>query len=200
MIAQALHEHLEPYAEAVAAGEEEAPADGMPAIERPGAVIWSLVPSLRRAQVMIKRSAGILLLLSSAFVVGPAGAQLRPADSAAVIKAVEQFHAALEAWDTIQVKGMLAPGAVVLSRGGSRLLRGEGLEPTIRWERAVKRVTVERTAQVRGYAAYVNTVSRIESRAAGGAIQGNEAETIVLSRLGNVWFIEVFHSSVGSDQ
>ena len=149
---------------------------------------------------MIKRSAGILSLLSSAVLVASAGAQLRPADSVAVIKAVEQFHAAMEAWDTVSLKGMLAPGAVVLSRGGSRSLRGEGMEPAIRWERAVKRATVERTAQVRGHAAYVYAVSRIESRAAGGAIQGNEAESVVLSRLGNVWFIEVFHTSVGSDQ
>ena len=129
----------------------------------------------------------------------PAAAQLRTGDSVAVIRTVERWHAALEARDTVALRGMLAPGAVLVSRGRSRPFPGEALAGEIRWERAISRTIVSRTARVLGIAAYVNTVSKMEARANPAAISGNDAETIVLSRLGNVWFIEMVHSSVGQD-
>lgn len=129
---------------------------------------------------------------------GPVSAQLHPGDSVAVIETVRRFHAALEAGDTAALLGMLAPGAVVLKRGETAPLRGPTLEAEIRWTRAMARTIVGRTARVLGWGAYVYTTAKVEAKANPTLIQGTEVESIVLSRLGRTWFIELIHSSLGS--
>ncbi|HJQ57269.1 MAG TPA: hypothetical protein VJ890_10205 [Vineibacter sp.] len=54
-IAQALFEHYQPYAESVAAGEEQPPADGMPKIDRPDEV-W---PHVAIQYVSVKPLQGV---------------------------------------------------------------------------------------------------------------------------------------------
>ncbi|HEY9227342.1 MAG TPA: hypothetical protein VIP11_11880 [Gemmatimonadaceae bacterium] len=55
-IQRALFEHYEPYAESVAAGEDEAPSSGMPAIDRPEGV-W---PHTNAEYVLIAPLDGLL--------------------------------------------------------------------------------------------------------------------------------------------
>ncbi len=140
-----------------------------------------------------------LPLLLCATIAGPVTAQLRPADSLAVVQTVARFHAALESGDTLVLRGLLAPAAVVLKRGEASRLQGEGLQAEIRWARAITRRTTQVTARVLGWAAYVYTAAQVEAKANPAALQGTEVESVVLSRLGQTWFIELVHSSLGSN-
>lgn len=139
-----------------------------------------------------------LPLLLSVVIPATAIAQLQPGDSLAVVQAVARYHAALESGDTVVIKGMLAPGAVVLKRGEATRLQGEVLQAEIRWARAVNRRPTQVSARVLGWGAYVYSAALVEAKANPAALQGTEVESVVLSRLGRTWFIELVHSSLGS--
>lgn len=141
------------------------------------------------------RSLSLVLCVA---ITAPASAQLHPEDSVAVVEAVARFHAALEAGDTLVLRGLLAPGAVVIKRGEVTPLKGEGLQAEIRWARAITRGPARISARVMGWGAYVYSAARVEARANPGLIHGTEVESVVLSRLGRGWFIELIHSSLGS--
>jgi hypothetical protein len=137
------------------------------------------------------------LLLCTAMTT-PVTAQLHPEDSLAVIQTVARFHAALESGDTLALRGLLAPGAVVLKRGEATRLQGDALQAEIRWARAITRGPTQVVARVLGWGAFVYSAARVEAKANPAAIQGTEVESVVLSRLGRTWFIELVHSSLGS--
>ncbi|NOT08407.1 MAG: hypothetical protein HOP28_09400 [Gemmatimonadales bacterium] len=140
----------------------------------------------------------LLPLLLCAAITARASAQLHPEDSLAVVQTVTRFHAALEVGDTTVLRGMLAPGAVILKRGEVTPLRGDGLQAEIRWARAVKRGPAQITARVLGWGAFVYSSASVEAKANPALIQGTEVESVVLSRLGRTWFIELIHTSLGS--
>ena len=116
----------------------------------------------------------------------------------AVIRTVQRFHAALEAGDSGAVRGMLAPGAVVLERGEIERLAGAKLAGQVRIARAMNRTSLQMTARTLGWAAYVYSTARVEARGRPDLINGTEVESAVLSRLGDTWFIEMVHTSFGS--
>lgn len=140
----------------------------------------------------------LLALLTPLLVATPAAAQLNLGDTKAVTDLVAKYHAALEAGDTTAVKAMLAPGAIVISRGEVHTFGMAQILGNVRWERAIKRDSVQRTARVTSWSAYVITMSKIASRSNPELLSGTEAESIVLTRLMQTWFIEVVHTSLGS--
>jgi hypothetical protein len=127
----------------------------------------------------------------------PLSAQLRIGDSAAVVSTVRRFHAALDAGDTVALRGLLAPGARVVTRGEVRQLGGEALDSEIRWERAINRDSTQLSVRVLGWAAYVLASAKVSAKANPALISGVEVRSYVLSRLGEAWFIELIHGSVG---
>lgn|GEM_PF-3670031 len=143
----------------------------------------------------MSRALPVLLCVT---IAAPVAAQLRPADSLAVVQTVARFHAALESGDTLALRGLLAPGAVVLKRGEASRLQGDALQAEIRWARAITRRPIQVTVRVLGWAAFVYSAAQVEASANPAAIQGTEVESVVLSRLGQTWFIDLVHSSLGS--
>ena len=140
----------------------------------------------------------VLPLIVSLCLVTPAAAQLRAGDSLAVTAVVRRYHAALEAGDTAAAKSMLAPGARVLERGSVRRLEGETLRGQIRVAQAMSRTKTAMAARVLGWAAYVYSTSDVEARSRPDLFSGVEVESVVLSRLGDTWFIEIVHTSNGN--
>lgn len=128
----------------------------------------------------------------------PVAAQLRTGDSLAVTSLVRRYHAALEAGDTTALKSMLFPGARVLERGSVRRLEGETLRGQIRVAQAMSRTKTMMAARVLGWAAYVYSSSDVEARSRPDLFSGYEVESVVLSRLGDTWFIELVHTSNGN--
>ncbi len=133
-----------------------------------------------------------LSLVLCVAITAPASAQLHPEDSLAVVQTVARFR------DTTALFGMLARGAVILKRGEATPLSGEGLQAEIRWARATTRGPAKVTARVFGWGAYVYSSTTVEAKANADLIRGIEVESVVLSRLGRTWFIELIHSSLGS--
>lgn len=128
----------------------------------------------------------------------PTRAQLRTGDSLAVVATIRKYNAALAVGDTATVKGLLAPGALLFSRGGRAALDTAMIAAEIRWAGAVER-SQESPVHVRvmGWAAYAYQGAMIRARGAPDLISGRQIYLYVLSRLGESWFIEAIHSSTG---
>ena len=149
------------------------------------------------------------LLVTVAACVAAAGAadaveaQVRPAqtpavDSAAVVRTVERFHAALAAGDSVAATALLDTGVVVLESGGLET-RSEYLQhhlpADIAFARAVGSTREVRAVTLRGNAAWVVATSRTTGTFEGRAIDSEGAELMVLTRTGDVWRIAAIHWS-----
>jgi hypothetical protein len=141
---------------------------------------------------------GFAAVLLAAMPVAAASAQTRSADSLAVVQVVVRFHEALAAGDTATLRGMLAPGAVLLSRGTLSVLSTDRLAAEIRWARAINRKAMPVLVRINGSAAFAIHGAQIEARAAADLINGTEIELIVLGRAATGWLIEAIHHSTGS--
>ena len=144
--------------------------------------------------------AAALLGLAAVAAATPAAAQLHPEDSSAVIAAVHRYHAALAATDSVALRGMLMGRAVLVRRGTVEPLRGEVLASEARWARAVERTITSIEARTFSQGAVVYLTSTIKARANPALLNGTEAISVVFSRLGRTWFIELIHTSLGQTE
>lgn len=135
---------------------------------------------------------GVCLLAS------PLSAQATRADSSAVVTAVEQFHAALSARDSVTAVSLLASDVMVLESGviesradyvGHHLAADMKAGPGAKRTRAVLRVTLL------GDAAYVVTRTTTPATNADGSNRSEMAELMVLSRTASRWTIRAVHWS-----
>jgi ketosteroid isomerase-like protein len=141
----------------------------------------------------------LVSLLMVTFVPWQIGrAQINTQDSAAVVRAVDRFHVALVAKDSVDAMALLAPEAVVLE-GGHLETRSEyasgHLSADMEFLSGMKRQIVTRTIRIEGDLAWVSTTSHMAGEYYGKSIETNGAELMVLSRLNNGWLIEAIHWS-----
>lgn len=142
-----------------------------------------------------------LLVLVFGTLPATSAAQLRAGDSLAVVRTLERFHAALRADDTVAVRGMLGPGAVILDGGKIRRMRddqSEYLAALGRWERALAKQPGPIGVQVLGVTAWALSITMVSAAGAPALIQGQISELAVLTRLGDTWFVNAIMWSTAS--
>ena len=139
-------------------------------------------------------------------VLGAAGAveaqvraqQTTASDSAAAVRTVERFHAALAAGDSASAAALLDTGVVVLESGDletrSDYLRHH-LPADIVFARAVGGTRAVRQVKVSGDAAWVVSTSRATGIFEGRAVDSDGAELMLLTRSGAGWRIAAIHWS-----
>ena len=137
-----------------------------------------------------------LLMASAAAAPEPGHAQAP--DSAAVVAAVDAYHAALESGDTAAVRSLLTDDAIVQEGGGietrteyfsHHLSADMAFAAAAPGERSVERVTV------RGDVAWVASSSERSGTYRDRAIDMRGAELMVLRRVDGKWRIAVIHWS-----
>ena len=130
-------------------------------------------------------------------------AQVRPAqstaaDSAAVVRSVERFHAALAAGDSVSAMALLDTGVMVLESGDlesrSDYLRHH-LPADMAFARAVSSSRDVRRVTISGNAAWVIATSRTTGAFEGRAVDSEGAELMVLTRTAEGWRIAAIHWS-----
>ena len=121
-----------------------------------------------------------------------------PADSAAVIAAVERYHRALAEGDTAAALSLLANDAMVLESGevepGDEY-RSHHLPADIQFARAVPSVRRPVRVVLRGDVAWAISTSRTRGEYRGRSIDSQGAELMVLTREGSGWMIRAIHWS-----
>lgn len=126
------------------------------------------------------------------------GASTGNPDSAAVVAAVDAYHAALSAGDSSAVERLLAPGAVILESGGvetrSEYLGGH-LRGDIAFAQGVPRERGPITVRMRGDVAWASSVSVTQGEYRGREINSASAELMVLERTATGWKIAAIHWS-----
>ena len=130
-------------------------------------------------------------------VAGASGGAPR-SDSAAVVTALNQFHAALAGGDTAAALRLLAPDAVVLESGGSETLaeyRAHHLPVDIAFARGVASARTLLRVTVAGEAAWVASTSTARGEFRGRTINSSGAELATLRRTSQGWQITAIHWS-----
>lgn len=121
-----------------------------------------------------------------------------PADSAAVVAAVERFSNALAGGDSATALSLLADDAVILESGAveSRSeYRAHHLPADMAFAAAVRSTNGPMTVTVRGDVAWVSSSSTAQGQFRGRAIDSASAELMVLSREPDGWKIRAIHWS-----
>lgn len=120
------------------------------------------------------------------------------ADSAAVVAAVEGYHRALAAGDSVAALALLAPGVVILESGGAETLaeyRSHHLPGDIAFARASRTTRSPLRVVVRGDAAWATSTSTVVGSYRGRAVNSAGAELMVLMRDDGGWKIAAIHWS-----
>ncbi|MBA3888995.1 MAG: DUF4198 domain-containing protein [Gemmatimonadaceae bacterium] len=122
-----------------------------------------------------------------------------PSDSAGALRAVEQYHRALQAGDSAAALMLLAPDVMILESGGVETrseYRGHHLPGDIAFARAVPSVRTVRQVVVHGATAWVTSTSVTQGTYNGRAINSQGAELIVLTQdAEGRWLIRAIHWS-----
>ena len=145
----------------------------------------------------------VTLVAFSASAVGTSrlGAQAPPSgasDSALVVAAVERFHQALAAGDSVAALALLAPDVVVLESGDLETLadyRAHHLPADIAFARAVPSTRTLIRAVMQGDAAWVTSTSSTRGTYRDRPIDSAGAELVVLAREPGGWRIRAVHWS-----
>ncbi|MDQ3516020.1 MAG: amidohydrolase family protein [Gemmatimonadota bacterium] len=119
-------------------------------------------------------------------------------DSAAVVAAVEGFHAALAAGDSTAALSFLDDGVVVLESGGVETreeYRSHHLASDIAFARAVPGTRSPMRVRIAGDAAWASSTSVTQGTFNGRAINSAGAELMVLRRTTAGWKISAIHWS-----
>jgi ketosteroid isomerase-like protein len=120
------------------------------------------------------------------------------ADSAAVVRTVSRFHAALEAGDTATVKTLIAPDLQVLE-GGEVESRAQyfahHLAADIEFARAVRSERTVVSYVSEGNVAWLTSTSTASGKFNGRDINSVGAELMILSRTPEGWKIRAVHWS-----
>jgi ketosteroid isomerase-like protein len=119
-------------------------------------------------------------------------------DSAAVVRVIHQFHAALEAADSAVVLRLLNDDAVILESGGvetKQEYRSHHLPSDIAFASALPRQTGPITVTVRGGVAWASSTSVARGRCRDRDVNSQTAELVVLQRHDDGWTISAIHWS-----
>lgn len=139
--------------------------------------------------------AAVLLALG---VAADAAAQVSASDSAAVVRVVERFHAALVAGDSVTVLGLLDPGAVILESGGLET-KTEYADHHMPADMAFAAAVPARSGPMRlyidGETAWVASTAERRGEFRGRPIDMSGAELMVLERKPAGWRIVAIHWS-----
>lgn len=120
------------------------------------------------------------------------------ADSLAVARTVEAFHAALAAGDSARVLALLAPDVTILEAGGRESLadyRHHHLPADIGFARAVATTRGPLSVRVVADIAWVDGTSESVGTFEGRSVSSLGAELVVLARTPNGWLIRAIHWS-----
>ncbi len=139
-------------------------------------------------------AAALVLALSA----GALGAQVPRADSVAAVAAVEQFHAALAAADSVRAVALLTDDVLIIESGNIQT-RSEYLSGHLgadmkasqgsKGERSLMRVSV------RGDAAYLVSKTLNPPTGAAGNTGSESVELMVVTKSAGVWKISAVHWS-----
>ena len=119
-------------------------------------------------------------------------------DSAAVLRVIEQYSAALAAGDSVRALALLTPDAVVLESGGMETrdeYRSHHLPADIAFSSSIPSQRTVRRVQVKGDMAWVASTSSSKGKFRGRAVNSIGAELIVLTRTPDGWRISAIHWS-----
>lgn len=125
----------------------------------------------------------------------PSGASV---DSVAVVKVVNEFHAALTAGDNAKALGLLAPDAIILESGAieSRAeYAAHHLPEDIEFAKAVGSVPGTLQVTVDGMSAWTAATSTTQGQFKGRAINSIGAESMILTQRDGKWRIRSIHWS-----
>lgn len=144
----------------------------------------------------------LLAVIWHAIPVPPQGslrsADLARPDSADVVAVTEAFHAALAAGDTAAVLRLLAPDAVILESGDTESrakYAAHHLAADIEFVQAVPGTREVTGVRVEGTVGWVTSTSTTRGEFRGRAIASQDAELMILSRIGGTWLIRAIHWS-----
>lgn len=144
------------------------------------------------------RLATLTAALTLCGVAAPLSAQSNRSDSTAAVAAVEQFHAALAAGDSVRATALLATDVMVLESGAIQT-RAEYLGHHLGADMAASKDSkaVRSLVQVRliGGTAYVVSKSVTPPSGAEGSNGSEMAELMVLSKDASGWSIHAVHWS-----
>ena len=132
------------------------------------------------------------------FEVSPNTAAPQAADSAAVVRALEAFHAALATGDSVAALKLLDPDAIILESGGSETVaeyRAHHLPADIAFARGVPSTRTLRRAAVIGDVAWVASTSTTRGEFRGRTINSTGAELATFRRTRDGWQITAIHWS-----
>ncbi|MEO6592374.1 MAG: nuclear transport factor 2 family protein [Gemmatimonadaceae bacterium] len=120
------------------------------------------------------------------------------ADSAAVVSAINSFHAALSTGDSTRALGMLASDVTILESGGLETkadYRSHHLVGDISFAKAVKSVPGPLKVTIEGNTAWTTGTSLTKGEFNGRQINSVGAESAVLTRTKTGWRIRSIHWS-----
>ena len=120
------------------------------------------------------------------------------ADSVAVVKVVNDFHAALSKGDSVTALRLLASDAVILESGGVEArseYRSHHLPADIEFAKAVAEKRGPLQVTVRGTVAWTAGTSETKGEFKGRAIDSTGAESMVLTKEAAGWRIRSIHWS-----
>lgn len=142
----------------------------------------------------------LAMLTYGAVVIIALGGRALPAqtDSAAVISAMERFHASLAAGDSAAAMALLAPDAIVLESGSVETreqYRSGHLPADMAYAKSVKTTRRPLSVVVRGDVAWVSSTSTTTGESRGRPVNSAGAELMVLTRTAAGWRITAIHWS-----
>lgn len=140
----------------------------------------------------------LALVLALSLPTAAAGAQSSSADSSAVARVVDAFHAALERGDSTAALALLAPGAVILESGSAESVaeyRAHHLPADVEYARAIPGARKALRITVRGDLAWAAATSTTQGEFKGRAVNSAGAELLVLERTPDGWRLVAIHWS-----
>ena len=155
-----------------------------------------MILRFRLIAVPVLLAAGISILSAQSGVTPPLNS--RSIDSAAVVKAVTDFHTALETGDSLKALSLLSSDAVILESGSveSRSeYRSHHLPEDIKFAKAVPSTRADIAVTVVGSTAWTAGASVSQGTFNTRSINSMSAESMVLSKTANGWKIRQIHWS-----
>lgn len=119
-------------------------------------------------------------------------------DSAAVVQAIESYHAALADADTAAAMALLTTDAIILESGGMETraeYRSHHLPADIAFARAAPRERASIVVRIHGDMAWAASTSVVRGTFREREIDSRGAELMVLRRTPEGWLIEAIHWS-----
>ena len=151
-----------------------------------------------RARLLIVPAFVAAIAVASTGARSATGVTASAADSAAVAKAVKNFHTALSTGDSVTALSLLAEDAVILESGeveSRSVYRSHHLPEDIKFAKSVAAKRGPLHIHVEGSSAWTAAASTNQGEFNGRAINSTGAESMVLTNRGGKWLIRSIHWS-----